>query len=52
MVSLLGAAYPEYPWYSTNFIGHTKVPRAFWLDKSNQLKVLDKAEKQLGITKV
>lgn len=48
----LRAVYPEFPWEAGSFNEHRKAPHGFWLDNQNLHKVLEKVEKELGISQV
>ena len=45
-VQLLSSAYPEYDWLPWKF---PKCPPNFWADRSNHLKFMDWASKELKI---
>lgn len=45
---LLSALYPEHDWEQSYVVK----PAGYWLDKRNIMKVLDKAEKRIGIRQV
>lgn len=47
---MLRTVYPDYPWESEKF--NTRAPRKYWLNTSNILSELSKAEQQLGIKQV
>ena len=47
----LKIGFPEVPWESSRFLADS-MPRGFWKEDQNLMKVLTKAEQKLGITKV
>lgn len=52
MAEVMQRLYPSYPWDPSKFIGRLVKPVGHWQDKENLFKMLEEAERKLGITKV